>query len=137
MSYCTLSDLQTRYGARNIQTWSDVDNAGATNMTNIAAALSHADAEINVALTGGGYAVPIVALADYVTSYINYIAVPIAAAWLYENRGLLDTDPQGDKLMASRDRALATLVRLKRGSPRLAAQRRWSPNPDSPGCFVG
>jgi hypothetical protein len=136
MSYCTLTDLQTRYGVRNILAWSDVDNAGATNMTNVAAALAHADAEINVAMTGGGYAIPIVALADYVTSYINDIAVPIAAAWLYSNRGLLDTDPQGAKLFEDRDRALATLVRLKRGSPRLQAQRRWSPNPTGPGCFT-
>ena len=135
MSYATSQDMLDRLGTGNIQNWSDLDGVGAINTTRVGIALAHADAEINQALRGGGYAIPLVFQDAYAQDYISHIATTLAVAWLYESRGLLDQDSQGDKFTKLEAKARADLAGIMAGRPRLACQRRWAPNPNSPGCF--
>ena len=133
--YAQQADMISRYGTGNIQNWSDLDGAGAINTGRLQESLEHADAEINQALRGGGYAIPLVFQDTYAAEYVKHIATTIAGYWLYTSRGLLDTDPQGNKLKGDEQQARGTLAGLRAGWPRLACQRRWAPNPTAPGCF--
>ena len=135
MAYTSQADLITRFGLANITKWSDLDGTGTLNTARVQMACDHADAEINQALRGGGYSIPLIFQDAYAEDYVGHIANTIAAFWLYEARGLLDVDPQGNKLDGQNKAAYASLASIRAGWPRLACQRRWAPNPTGPGSF--
>jgi phage gp36-like protein len=129
MSYSTTTDLNNRWGAANIQSWSDLAGAGVPDQNRIAAAMAWADAQIDLHLIGGAYALPLVILDASTRLVVTNWSAVLAGHWLYFSRGLLDKDEQGNKLEDLRKKIEDEITGAQNGRPRLNAQRRWAPNP--------
>lgn len=120
LAYCTQSDIEARFGANNVAKWSQVDqDSTSTNTARIAAAIAEADALIDSRLRGSRYALPLSGpdLAYVVKSW----SVRIAAAWLYDSRGLTDTvdgiteGGEGGSMSGHRRAALAEISNVRKG----------------------
>ena len=135
MAYATQANLTAKWGSSNILKWSDLDGTNVLDANRCAAALAWADAEINSRLTGGQYAVPLQAMDPYTTLIVQDWSATLAGWWLYTSRGLLDKDEQGDKLTSQKKAVEDGLNAARSGARRLAATRRWAPNPTGPGAF--
>lgn len=130
--YTNQGNLETKWGAINIQAWSNKDNANlATNIAAVQLGLTWTDDKINSTMANGPYVVPL----SPVTPDLQDIANDLAAYWLYENRGLNDkTDKLGSQLKQAFSEAMQRLVSYKGGIYSLACQRRW-PAPTAPIAF--
>jgi|GEM_PF-4794069 len=90
MAYSTTSDIANLIGAANRDCWADLDNDGnSTSIANaIAAAIERADAEIDDTLRNGSWAIPFGAA----PTRIKWLSAKLAAAFLYQARGLEDEE---------------------------------------------
>ena len=129
MAYSTIADLNNCWGDPNIQAWSDLAGAGVPDTSRIAAAQAWADAQIDVLLIGGPYALPLVILDASTRIVVTNWSTVLAGHWLYFSRGLLDKDEQGNKLEDRRKKIEEEIRGASQSRPRLNAQRRWAPNP--------
>lgn len=77
--------------------WSNLDNETTTaDADRIAAAIAYAEGEVEDRFRGGAYAVPFVSTAGAFPAVMTTWMAQIAGAWLYKNRGMLDS-PSGDE----------------------------------------
>src|SRR4051812_13279135 len=86
-TYATQSDIEDLFGPANVAAWSRFENpppGGAADAARIAAALAHADAQINAFFTGGPYALPLVC--STCRPVVTHWAAVIAGVWLYGSR---------------------------------------------------
>lgn len=119
MSYATRDDIEAQFGAVNVATWADLDeDSDAGKITaRITRALEAADQQIDDALRGGPYEVPITAAGAVVT--LRDIATRLAAVWLYESRGVQESDDNGrpiHRLSWHRQEAERQLTRIRAGA---------------------
>ena len=140
MPYCTATDINRRFGQQNIIKWADLEGIGASgDQTNINAriteALTQAAAEIDMALRGGRWTVPVVSdPVSPVTAFMRRVSVDLAGAYLYEARGFLDSDDQGNKMKELQKQNRDTLGAIRSGAIRLDTSK-WAPNPQGPACI--
>jgi hypothetical protein len=96
MAYSVLADIQRTFGARNVADWCDPDKDG--NPTTMAdrwgRAIVLADDEIDTVLRNGPYTIPLADLSGSTPTLINEISATLAGIWLYEIKGVSDTDPK-------------------------------------------
>src|ERR1035438_3541340 len=83
MAYSTTTDLNNRWGAANIQSWSDLAGAGVPDASRIAAAMAWADAQVDLHLIGGPYALPLVILDASTRLVVTNWSAVLAGHWLY------------------------------------------------------
>lgn len=123
MPYATRTDLEAVYGRENVETWADLENndVEADVTARVAAALAFAEADVNNRLRGGPYVIP---LTLPVETIIVDLTAKIAGVWLYESRGIHDTNSETGvpqhKLMSHRNAATRTISELLSGRQRLA-----------------
>lgn len=124
MSYCTRSDIETRFGAANVRKWADLDNSNddTTISDRIDAAIqSVQDSQIDPALRCGPYTMP---MSDPVDPLITDIAARLAGVWLYEARGVEDineiTGQPNHRLAWAKKDALRMLAMVQSGALKLS-----------------
>ena len=113
------SDLESQFGALNIQNWSDLDGTGSTDTARVTAAITYASQEAEDKLRGGPYTLPLSGSASALNG-IKEIVIWLAGARLYFARGLRDTE-QTDKFETQERRAHRRLDLIKNGSIRIVA----------------
>lgn len=93
MAYCTRADLETKFGKANVLKWADLDgNKDQTDISaRITAAIAEADREIDMVLAGR-FDVPF----GTVPGQVLDLSVRLAAAALYDGRGVVDADSDGN-----------------------------------------
>lgn len=134
MAYSTQADIETFFGTTNVAMWSQVDQTStAANTARIAAAIAHADAEIDSRMRGGRYAVP---LAGGDTSYIvKSWSFRLAGVWLYESRGLRDATDDGrdaNRIAFHRKDVLQEIAEVMLGARQLDLGISMTPGAMSP-----
>ncbi len=99
MSYIARTDLEDKFGKKNVEVWADLDSAGvvADIAARIVTAIAFADETVDNALRHGRYTLPVTNTAGNTPLAIIDIAASIAGVWLYENRGVQDFDPDTGK----------------------------------------
>lgn len=84
--YISQSDVETRWGAENVRTWSNLDNDSETTDTaRVAAAIAWAEEQVESRFVGSRYVVPLVGLAGTPATLTNWCAT-LAGIWLYRGR---------------------------------------------------
>lgn len=135
MAYCTRADIETRFGAKNVEQWADVDNDRDSDAIadRITAAIAKATSDIDDELRGGAVDVPFGAS---VPSAIVDCAVVLAAVWLYSARGYEQADEEepAGRLAGAREDAARKLGRIRSGLMRLSGAQ-VVPN-QAPAAFV-
>jgi phage gp36-like protein len=133
MSYATQQDIEAIFGPDNVAAWSLYESGsptGSADATRVAAALTHADAEINGLFIGGPYALPLVC-ATMQPVVVNWAAT-IAGVWLYGSRATASyIDYAGNRYIALRNNVYAAMDLYKAGVKRLDAAPRF-PHPTAP-----
>ena len=97
MAYTTRALLEAQFGVKNIAEWADLDNdrSPATITARITAAIAYADGYIDDRLRASPYTVPVVDTAGTAAPpTLVDVATRLAAVWLYESRGVQETDPE-------------------------------------------
>jgi phage gp36-like protein len=136
VSYCTKADIEQRFGAANITSWSNINNEDSTEdiTARVASAIAFAEAEINDRLRGGVYGIPLTLTnpsddegANNTPPMIQEICINLAAVRLYEARGVEDFDEKTGKpfhkLTWCRTDAAEKLKEIRVGVIRLDAVR--------------
>lgn len=94
--YAVRLDIENIFGVFNVSKWADID--GQTHPVAIIARITEAltliTEEIDDILRGGPYTIPF----TVVPSMIKRICATLAGIWLYEARGVTDTDANGQPL---------------------------------------
>jgi hypothetical protein len=123
--YAAQGDVESQFGIDNVRAWSQLDSSQTTaDVSRIQAALDFADAEIISTFANfGNYVTPLAPIADGVALVKRWAAV-IAGAWLYQSRGLRDSDPEGDHIAGLKAIVDTEMLRY-RASEKLNAARRW------------
>lgn len=129
--YAAQSDIESQFGVDNIAAWSQLDNSVTTADTaRIQTSLDYADAKIISTFAGfGNYAIPLAPLGSDVNLVTRWAAI-ISGCWLYQTRGLRNTDPQGNQISQFLAEVNAEMLRY-RSTEKLNAARRW-PAPTAP-----
>lgn len=85
MDYCTRSDVEKRWGTRNVAKWADLDNDqnAATIQAQIEWAIDAASQRIDMDISGAGYVTPLENV-----GLVNYHAASLAGAILYNARAV-------------------------------------------------
>ena len=94
--YCARGDIENLNGINNVSKWSDLDNdADATKITDrIAVAIAAVGDKLDAELRYSRYAIP-VANSGTTPTVIRDLCAQMAAVWLYESRGVIDFDADG------------------------------------------
>ncbi|MDP9175564.1 MAG: DUF1320 domain-containing protein [Planctomycetota bacterium] len=123
--YAAQSDIESQFGTNNIATWSQLDNTQTTpDINRIQQSLNYADARIiSLFATYGNYATPLAPIGTDVTLVTRWAAI-IAGAWLYQSRGLSDTDPQQNHI-AQLAAQVETQMQKYRSTEKLNAAKRF------------
>lgn len=127
--YTNQGNLETKWGAQNVLTWSNKDNtSAATNTLAVQYALNLADDQINRFFDHGPYSIPLSPIPTIVTDW----ATVLAGFELYTERGLWDEKDQvGGKLAKARGQVMRQMAQYKGGVYVLPCARRW-PSPTGP-----
>lgn len=132
--YANDIDLYNVFGKQNITVWSDIINTDPSNATlnlnTVQSALTYADGEINAFMLDGPYSIPLT-LNPITQSVMNNVAIYFAGGWLYQRRGILETDKEASKYEKMVKAGYSMLQKCKGGVVRLDAARRW-PSPNAP-----
>jgi phage gp36-like protein len=140
VAYCTTADINLRFGAQNVLKWADLEGVGSSgDQTNVnarlAEAITQAGTEIDMALRGGRWTVPVVPdPISPVGAFMRRLSTDLAGAYLYEARGFLDNDDQGNKMTALQKHNRDQLAAIRSGAIRLDTSK-WAPNPQGPACI--
>ena len=131
MSYSSRSDIEDVFGIHNVEVWADLDGDedSVKIASRIARAIVVADEEINDALRGGPYEVPVTRKLDGtagVPTTLTDVSAKLAGAWVYENRRLEDTDQEAadGRVSAHGKRAREILADITSGKRRIDAYRQ-------------
>lgn len=91
MSYCTRADIDSQYGTSNVSTWADLENKQSPQLiaARVATAISESEDYINNYLRNGPYTIPF----TVIPIAIKNICAALAGLWLYESRGVVETNP--------------------------------------------
>jgi phage gp36-like protein len=105
MSYCTVEDLESAYGADRISGWSRLDPDTADR------AILNAGAEIDGYLLSGGFSVPLPGAPETIKKY----CIDIASANLVLSAGVLASDPGGTAVLEQAKIARRYLEKVAEG----------------------
>lgn len=131
--YIDQSNLEDKFGINNIEAWSQLDNDVETADTaRIQKAIDYAESKINDAFRGSRYAIPFASAPEQIKEW----ATTLAGIWLYQSRGLRDTNEEGDKLQALRDDTDKAIVDCAAGKTRLDAARYDGSVPTAPTMII-
>ncbi len=115
--YINQSDIENVFGIDNIARWSQMDNdVDTADTTRIQQAIDTAETSVDDSFRNSEYKIPFTGTIS--STIINWCAI-IAGAWLYQNRGHLDTGTEdGEKydrrLKAVREDILKYQTRIKK-----------------------
>lgn len=136
MGYSSQSDIENVFGTDNVRKWSNLDNnVTGANTTRIATAIALADRQIDNMLRRSKYAVPLQGTHGALVEVTNWSAT-LAGVWLYEARGLEDTNEITGQLVSKfsghRRRVENEIKAVLSGKIELAANRQESRSPTAP-----
>ena len=117
----TQADLEKRFGADNIQVWSDLDNSGSADTDRITEALAVGTATVRDKFRLGPYTIPFEGAEADLKKPKDWMLI-YAGTWLYFSRGLQDTSVN-ERMQDLADRADAEIREYFSGRARLGATR--------------
>ncbi len=122
--YADQADMEAKFGAINVQIWSNKDNDTAdTDTIAVQRALDLADEKLNSFFRDGPYAVPLTPITDMIRDW----AVVMAGYELYFARGMRDKkDTVGNLLKELLEAVKREMRQYRSGVLRLECTRRWS-----------
>jgi len=125
-TYCTETDVDTRFGGDNIDEWLDIDNdADATvRAARVAKGIEMASDEIDNILRRTCYLIPIQDASGTAPGDVVQIAAALAGVWIYEARGSTDFARDGSPVHGQswhRQWALDQLEAIRSGRIRIDA----------------
>ncbi len=131
-TYIDRSDVERRFGASNVATWSNTDNddTGAIEAT-ITEAISKAEAMIEDRFRGSRYRVPFIATSGSLAAVKDWAAM-LAGYWLYTSRGMDEDDRFGGQLAEMKEQVEAEIAAYLMNSRRMAAAQSDSSMPSCP-----
>jgi phage gp36-like protein len=124
-AYCTRSDIEMIFGAKNVALWADLDaTEDATDIDNrIQAAINVATAEVDSILSSGPFRLPIADSPTTTPTLIREVTATLAGVYLYEGRGaeatVMDQGQPIHPYMFKRLWAMSVLQDLKAGRRRI------------------
>jgi phage gp36-like protein len=123
--YAQQSDIESQFGTNNVRVWSQLDNAQSiADVSRIQQALNFADAKIVSTFANyGNYVTPLAPIGTDAAIVTRWAAV-ISGAWLYQSRGLRDSDTEGDHVARLAAAVEEEMLRY-RSAEKLNAARRW------------
>lgn len=97
-NYCVRADIEAIYGTKNVEKWADLDNEGvAVDITaRITAAAARGTSDVNSRLKCAQYPLPFDDGGATVPEPVEYLCSLYAGFWLYQNRGVMDYDGEGN-----------------------------------------
>lgn len=116
--YTTAALLRNRFGVANVAKWSDSAAAGTENAQAIEDAIRGAEDEVDAALAGGVYALPLVATDASLPWTVVNAATAGAGYLLYTRRGLEENDKVATKLLHAWETNVKRLIAYRSGYPR-------------------
>lgn len=94
--YCTQANIESTFGTNNVAKWSDIEESGSANTTQIAWAIDVASDEIDDYLRGTHYTIPLKTPAGATPASITDIAATLAGVRLFEMRGVQNLENNGE-----------------------------------------
>ena len=129
-SYIAQSDIENIFGTDNVAKWSQLDNDLATADTSrIALAITYAGETVEDKFRNSRYAIP---FTGTISQKIKEWCAKIAGIWLYSNRGMRDTNAEGDKFQDMKDDVEKEMDLYVAGVRRLDAEKHDGSAPTSP-----
>jgi phage gp36-like protein len=127
--YIDLTDVENKFGADNIATWSNLDNdhRATVDMARVNVAINYAEEYVQDRMRNGRYTVPFSPLGQMPACIIDWCATK-AGAWLYENRGTRDGSPDadfGNRIAVLERRVDAEIDAVLAGTRELQLQSTW------------
>ena len=125
--YCTRSDIEDMYGAKNVAKYADLDNDADTTAiaARIARAIEAVGAEIDDVMRCCAYRLPLETESGTTPTSIKYLAASMAGIWLYEARGGEEYDPRSGQPVHRYEHRktsnCSTLEEIRAGQRRLDA----------------
>lgn len=128
--YATQADLESFFGTDNIRLWSNLANDSLdADVSRIQLAIDHAEAQVDLRLAGGPYAIPIQLNSGSILLR-HWVAI-LAGLFLRVSRGDLDPDNSSSSYADLRQSVLRQLASVRSGALVLPAVR-LSTTPTSP-----
>lgn len=133
MAYSTRSDIEAQFGTENVQAWADLNKTAVTAeiTARIVAAIAFSDAMVDGMLRGGPYKLTVVQATP--PQLVINAAAALAGVWLYESRGIEDTNPETGqplhRLRANKQTAEDTLRKVRAGVLRLSTDLLYEAHP--------
>lgn len=125
-TYITRADVETRFGARNVALWADVDDDDAVAMeAKVDAAIAWAEGQINNRFRQSRYLIPFVATSGALPVVANWATV-LAGWWLYTIRGLREDDATAEALAPLKEAAEEEMAIYLANARQLPAASRSS-----------
>lgn len=134
-TYIDQTDVENRFGATNVARWSQGSpDSVEADTTRIAAAITWAEGEINDAMRGGAYAVPLTATASGGLTKVEDWAATLAGCWLARMRGESSAKKggDGDRYAALEREVRASIASVQSGAVRLACSRSTTRGGNAP-----
>ena len=129
MTYITQSNINNVFGENNVIKWSNLDNDNLTvNSSRVAAAIVWVESYIDSRFRGQRYTIPFSPVPQEV---INWSAA-LAGIWLYEGRGLSDTNKEGNKLQDKKEAVEGEIAACLAGMIKLNTSSHDSSAPSAP-----
>ena len=141
MPYAARENIEAIFGKANVATWADLDadGDGTTITARINAALEYGADYIDRRLRDTRYEVPLSMSSGSGPRTIIDLNARLAGLWLYESRGIEDTDPETGRplhrLHWHRREVDRTLDRIAAGQDVLDAKLKDDRAPTSPAFY--
>lgn len=127
----TITDLNLRWGTKNIINWSNLENTtSSANTAAVQEAIDWADAQVYAQFNGSGYIVPL-EVGPYSEAMVRAWLTSLAAWQLYTGRGLRDTDID-TKMQIHYNRAFKEMREVLDGQRKLDATKIRNDVPTGP-----
>ena len=122
MAIIDQDDIEAVFGDSNVAAWSNLENdSTAANTARITAAITYAEATFTNRLRDSRYVVPLVPLSGTHDPEVVDICAKLAGVWLYESRGIRDSEASevANRIVTHRRYALQVTDLILAGTRRI------------------
>ncbi len=129
-SYIGQTDIEDVFGQDNVAKWSQLDNdVNTADTSRITKSITYAEETVNDRFRNSRYAVP---FTGTISEKIKEWCAKLAGIWLYENRGIRDTNTEGNKFTGMKDDVNEEINKYLSGARQLNATAHDGSAPTAP-----
>lgn len=128
-SYISQTDVEDIFGQDNVAKWSQLDNDVITADTSrITKSITYAEETVNDRFSNSRWDITTGTVSEKVKEW----SAKLAGIWLYENRGIRDTNTEGNKFTSMKDDVNEEINKYLSGESRLNATAHDGSAPTAP-----